>query len=204
MSMTSTPIATAVLPSIASGRGLSLRLALAALGVATLAVSAKLHVPMWPVPMTMQTFMVLVVGMTFGPRLGGATLLAYVAAGAIGLNVFSGTGGDGPSGLTYLAGPTGGYILGFVIAGWLVGLAAQRGWDRSISMTALAMTLGTAVIFGFGLAWMGYLFGQSQGVAWVLNAGLLPFLPGAALKIALAALVVPGLRRMTVGRLDKE
>lgn len=204
MSMTSTPIAAAVLPSVATGRGLTLRLALVALGVVALAVSAKLHVPMWPVPMTMQTFMVLVVGMTFGPRLGGAALLAYVAAGAIGLNVFSGTGGEGPSGLAYLAGPTGGYIVGFVIAGYLVGLAAKRGWDRSVTMTALAMTLGTALIFGFGVAWMTYLFGETQGMAWVMNAGLIPFLPGAVLKIALAALVVPGLRRAVVGRLDAD
>jgi len=201
MSSNSLPLAPSLLASPATSRGLLWRLAFVVIGVAVLAISAKLNVPMWPVPMTMQTFMVLVVGMTLGPNLGVATLLAYVAVGAFGLNVFSGTGGDAPSGLEYIAGPTGGYIAGFIIAGWVAGLAAQRGWDRSVPLTALVMTLGTAIIFGFGLVWMMHLFAAEQGITWVLNAGLVPFLPGAVIKIALAALVVPGLRRVAVSRL---
>lgn len=197
MSTASLPLAAALLPASTSSRGQTLRLAALALGVMALAISAKLHVPMWPVPMTMQTFIVLLIGMTFGPRLGVATLVTYVLIGAMGLNVFSGSAADGPSGLAYLAGPTAGYVAGFVIAGWLVGFLATRGWDRNIATTALAMTLGTAIIFGAGLLWMSYLFAETQGMAWVLSAGLAPFIPGEALKIALAALVVPGLRRAT-------
>ena len=202
MSGVTRAIAPDLLPELSTQRGLALRLVCIATGVIALAVSAKLHVPMWPVPMTMQTFMVLVLGMTFGSRIGGMTLLAYVAVGALGLNVFSGTGGDGPSGLAYIAGPTGGYIVGFVVAGWLAGIAAERGWDRSVAMTLLIMTIGTAVIFAFGIAWMAHLFVADRGMEWVLATGLIPFLPGAVAKIALAALVVPGLRRAVSGRLS--
>ncbi|MFV0301970.1 MAG: biotin transporter BioY [Paracoccus sp. (in: a-proteobacteria)] len=201
MLKTHQPIVPALLPLDGTGQRVIWRLAFVACGVLALAISAKLHVPMWPVPMTMQTFTVLVIGMVLGPRLGSATLLAYLALGAMGGNVFSGTTPAGPA---YFAGPTGGYLLGFVIAGWVVGRLARLGWDRTIPGTAAAMTFGTAIIFSLGLGWMSHLFAAEHGMGWILATGLWPFLPGAALKIALAALVVPGLRRMAESRMTDE
>lgn len=162
-------------------RGLRLAILVAA-GSVLMALSAKLQVPMWPVPMTMQTFAVLVIGMAYGARLGGLTLLAYLAEGAIGLPVFA-----SGAGLAYLAGPTGGYLVGFAVAATLVGSLGTRGWDRSIAGTLAAMTLGTAVIFGLGVAWLSTLIGFEAALA----NGVMPFLVGAAFKIALAAAVLP-------------
>lgn len=165
----------------AAGRGLRWAVLIVA-GTALMAVSAKIQVPMWPVPMTMQTFAVLVIGMAYGWRLGGLTLLAYLAEGAVGLPVFA-----GGAGVAYMAGPTGGYLAGFVVAATLVGWLGTRGWDRNVAGTLAAMTLGTAVIFGLGVAWLSMLIGFDKAVA----AGLVPFLVGAAFKIALAAAVLP-------------
>ncbi|MCB1835617.1 MAG: biotin transporter BioY, partial [Geminicoccaceae bacterium] len=120
--------------------------ALAVLGSLALWVSAKVQIPFYPVPMTMQTFAVLVIGMAFGWRLGAATVLLYLAEGALGLPVFAGTPERG-IGLAYMAGPTGGFLAGFVVAAALVGMLAHRGWDRRLSTTLVAMVLGTAVIF---------------------------------------------------------
>lgn len=159
-------------------------------GTLLMALSARIQVPMWPVPMTMQTFAVLVIGMAYGWRLGGLTLLAYLAEGAVGLPVFA-----SGAGLAYLAGPTGGYLLGFAVAAMLVGWLGERGWDRNVVLTLVAMTLGTAVIFGLGVAWLSTLIGPAKAVA----AGLAPFLAGAAVKIALAAAVLPFVWRL-VGR----
>ena len=156
--------------------------ALAVVGSLLLAVSAKVQVPFWPVPMTLQTFAVLVIGMAYGPRLGAATVALYLMEGAFGMPVFA-TG----LGLAYMAGPTGGYLAGFLAAVVLVGFLAQRGWDRTIPATLAAMILGTAVIFACGLAWLSALIGLEAAVA----AGLLPVLPGAAVKIALGAAVLP-------------
>jgi biotin transport system substrate-specific component len=175
----------------ASLRGLRLTVLIAA-GTALMALSAKVQVPMWPVPMTMQTFAVLVIGMAYGWRLGGVTLLAYLAEGAAGLPVFA-----SGAGVAYLYGPTGGYLVGFVVAAMLVGWLGERGWDRSVVPTLVAMTLGTAVIFGLGVGWLSTLIGFDKALA----AGLTPFLVGAAIKIALAAAVLPFAWRL-VGRRD--
>ncbi len=163
---------------------------LVAAGTALMALSAKIQVPMWPVPMTMQTFAVLVIGMAYGWRLGGLTLLVYLAEGAAGLPVFA-----SGAGAAYMAGPTGGYLVGFAVAATLVGWLGERGWDRSVVLTLAAMALGTAVIFGLGVAWLSTLIGVEKAVA----AGLTPFLVGAAFKIALAAAVLPFAWRL-VGR----
>lgn len=168
------------------------------IGVVCLAVSAKIHIPMWPVPMTMQTFAVLTVGMVMGLHLGATTLLAYMALGALGFDVFSGTGGEGPQGLAYILGPTGGYLLGFLVAGGMMGYAAERGWDRTMPQVLAAMTLGTLVIFLFGVTWLAWLFLESKGIAWVVQSGFTPFLPGAILKIGLATLVIPKGRKLSV------
>ena len=155
-------------------------------------ISAKVQVPFWPVPMTMQTFAVLVVGMAYGWRLGAATLMVYLAQGALGLPVFAAGGG-----LAYFAGPTAGYLVGFALAAALVGGLAERGWDRAMLPTLAAMFLGTAVIFASGLAWLTLFLASSKSLALdaafvaALANGLTPFLAGAVTKIALAAAVLP-------------
>jgi biotin transport system substrate-specific component len=160
---------------------------LAVVGSLLLYASAKIQVPFYPVPITMQTFAVLVIGMAYGARLGGATVLFYLAQGAAGLPVFAGTPEKG-LGLAYMAGPTGGYLLGFLVAAFVVGWLAERGWDRSVIRTLAAMVLGTAIIFAPGVLWLGTLIGWDKPV---LDFGLYPFLPGAVFKIGLAAAVLP-------------
>lgn len=164
-------------------------------GIAALVLAAKIRVPMWPVPVTMQSFAVLVIGAGFGARLGLITLLGYIALGAAGVAVFAGDS----AGLSYLAGPTAGYLVGFAVAVAVMGMLARRGWDRSVTRMAGAMAIGTAVIYALGLAWMTWLFAAEKGMGWVLQYGMIQFLPGDALKLALAALVMPaawaGLRR---------
>jgi biotin transport system substrate-specific component len=160
---------------------------LAVAGSVALWISAKIQVPFYPVPMTMQTFMVLVIGMAFGWRLGAATVLLYLAEGAAGLPVFAGTPEKG-IGFAYMLGTTGGYLVGFAVAAAVVGWLAQKGWDRNVWMTLAAMIIGTAIIFAFGVTWLGSVIGWDKPI---LQFGLTPFLPGAAFKIALAAAVLP-------------
>lgn len=155
---------------------------LAVLGSALLAISAKVQVPFWPVPMTLQTGVVLLLGAALGWRLAASTVLLYLAEGAFGLPVFA--GGAGPA---YLLGPTGGYLAGFLAAAVAVGWLVERGWGRSLASSALAMLLGDLLIFACGLAWLSTLVGFETAV----GAGLLPFLAGEAVKIALAAALLP-------------
>lgn len=171
-----------------SGRTAALRNGVLAIaGSLALWLSAKLQVPFYPVPMTMQTFVVLVIGTGFGWRLGAATVALYLAEGALGLPVFAGTPEKG-IGLAYMAGPTGGYLLGYLPAAALCGFLANRGWDRRIVTTALSMLLGTVAIYGFGLSWLGTVVGWDKPIlAW----GLTPFILGDLLKLALAAAVLP-------------
>jgi len=161
-------------------------------GIAALAIAAKIRVPMWPVPATLQTLVVLTVGATFGPRLGLTTLLGYIALGAAGAAVFAGEN----AGLAYIAGPTGGYLVGFAVAAGIMGLLARRGWDRSMTGMAGAMLIGTAAIYAFGLAGMSWLFLADKGAAWVLQYGMVNFLLADALKLVIAALIVPGVWKM--------
>ena len=162
---------------------------LALVGSAVLWASAKIQVPFYPVPMTLQTLAVLGLGMAYGWRLAFATLLLYLAQGAFGLPVFAGTPEKG-IGLAYMMGPTGGYLLGFLLAATLCGWLAERGWGRNVATTALAMLLGNIVIYVPGLLWLGALFGWDKPV---LEWGLTPFLLGDATKLVLAALILPGL-----------
>lgn len=182
-------LAEAVYPS--EGRALMLkRVALVVLGVAALAIAAKIRVPFWPVPITMQTFAVLTIGAAYGLRLGVATVIAYLAIGALGYDVFTQSSAE-DNGLAYMMGPTGGYLVGFALAAGLLGWLARRGWDRSTGWMAAAMLLGNLVIYAAGLAWLGHLFAAEHGWATVLDWGLWPFLVGDALKLALAALILP-------------
>ena len=175
-------------------------LLLAFAGSVLLAISAKVNIPFYPVPMTMQTFMVLCIGMAFGWRLGGATLLLYLGQGALGLPVFAGTPEKG-IGIAYLAGPTGGYLFGFFVAAVTVGWLAEKGWDRNMWTTLAAMTIGTAMIFVPGVIYLGVLFGWDKPL---LEWGVIPFLPGAGFKIGLAAAVLPLTWKYLVGRKDQE
>ena len=162
-------------------------LAMLLVGSLLLTVSAKIEIPFIPVPLTMQTFAVLVLGMAFGWRVGMATVLLYIAQGAFGLPVFAGTPEKG-IGLAYMMGPTGGYLLGFVLAAGVCGWLAEQGWDRNLGTTALAMLIGNIVIYAPGLLWLGSLFGWDKPI---LEWGLTPFLLGDAVKLALAAVAMP-------------
>jgi len=152
------------------------------LGSLLLTASAKAHVPMWPVPMTMQTFVVLMIGLAYGRWLALATIGAYLLQGALGFPVFSGTPERGV-GVAYMMGPTGGFLLGFLIAGGLLGWLAERGWDRSLPWLFAALAIGTVVPFVPGLAWLATMMGWEKAVTF----GLTPFLAGAVVKLALAA-----------------
>lgn len=151
-------------------------------GSLLLTMSAKINVPFYPVPMTMQTFAVVMIGAAFGWRLGVATVLLYLAQGAYGLPVFAGTPEKG-IGLAYMAGPTGGYLLGFVAGAAIAGWFAAHGWNRSFLSLTLAMFIAHATIFVFGTAWLGTLIGFEK--AWL--AGVAPFYLATAFKTLLAA-----------------
>ena len=147
------------------------------------AILARLEIPLKPVPITGQTFAVLLTGALLGSRLGAAAMLGYVAEGSAGLPVFAG-GTHGPA---VLSGPTGGYLVGFVAAAFVVGWLAERGWDRDIPHAVAAMIAGEVSIYLFGLAWLAHFVPVSQ----LLAAGLLPFIAGDTVKLVAAALALP-------------
>lgn len=155
-------------------------------GTALLALSAKVQVPFWPVPMTLQTLAVLTLGALLGARMAGATLIAYLIEGAAGLPVFA-----SGAGLAYMAGPTGGYLFGFLLAAVFAGWVSDRGLARGVLPALGVLLLAEALIFGPGVLWLAGFTGAQKALA----AGLVPFLPGEALKLGLAALIVPALWR---------
>jgi len=167
--------------------GLVARLALVVGGVALLWASAKLQVPFYPVPMTLQTLVVLGLGMTVGWRFAGTTVALYLVQGLIGLPVFAGTPEKG-IGLAYMMGPTGGFLVGFLAAAMLMGWLAERGWGRNAVSTVGAMLIGNAVIYAFGVAWLGTLVGWDKPV---LEWGVYPFLLADLFKVGLAAALLP-------------
>jgi biotin transport system substrate-specific component len=140
----------------------------------------------------MGTFAVLTIGAAYGPRLGLATILGWMIVGMLGFDVFQSSTAE-LSGISYMMGSTGGYLVGYVLATLALGYAARAGWDRSVVLMALAMLLGNVLIYVPGLAWLAVLYGLDQPIlAW----GLTPFLLGDALKLGLAALLVPGLWKL--------
>jgi biotin transport system substrate-specific component len=143
----------------------------------------RIPLPFTPVPITGQTFAVLLVGAVLGSRRGTASLGLYLLMGLAGLPFFAG----GASGLAYLLGPTGGYLVGFIVAAGLVGLLAARGLDRRIPSALLAFLVGEIVIYLFGVAWLSFYL----GVPHAIMAGLVPFIIGDAIKLAAAGLVLP-------------
>ncbi len=179
-----------------AGAGLwAKRVALVIAGVMALAISAKIAVPMWPVPITMGTFAVLAMGAAYGPRLGLATIAAYMLVGVMGFDVFAGSSAEA-YGITYMMGGTGGYLVGYVLAVLALGTLARKGWDRSAGKMAGAMLIGNALIYVPGVLWLGVLYGFDKPLlAW----GLTPFLVGDAVKLVLAALLLPAAWKL-VGR----
>lgn len=171
---------------------------LAVVGTMLLTLSAKIQIPFYPVPMTMQTFVVLGLGMAYGWRLGGATMLLYLGEGAAGLPVFAGTPEKG-IGLAYMLGGTGGYLVGFVLAAMATGWFAEKGWDRSAIGTAFAMLVGNAIIYIPGILYLGVLFGWDKPI---IEWGFTPFLLGDLVKLALAAAVMP-MAWKVLGKTDK-
>lgn len=180
-------LAGVLLPARASTSKLARTVFLAFVGSLALWASAKIHVPFWPVPLTMQTFMVLLIGCAYGWRLGSATVLLYLAEGAMGLPVFSGTPERG-IGLAYMAGGTGGYLVGYVFAAAACGWLAERGFDRHALGTAFAMLVGNILLYVPGLLYLGVLFGWDKPI---LEWGLYPFLLGDLTKLALATALLP-------------
>ena len=152
---------------------------------AFVALTAQVEIPLWPVPITLQTLGVLFTGAVLGSRLGALSILLYLAEGLVGLPLFAG----GASGITQLLGPTGGYLVGFVLAAGVVGWLAERGWDQRPVWTALAMVVGNLVIYAVGVSWLAVYLGD-LGTA--LVQGALIFVRGVLVKIAIASLALPG------------
>ena len=151
-------------------------------GAALIALATRVQVPMWPVPMTLQTLAVMAVAMAFGARLGAGAVAAYLAQGAAGLPVFASGGG-----IAQFAGPTAGYLWGFLAAALVVGALADRGLTRHpVAAFALALA-GSAIVALCGWAWLATQIGPDAA----FTAGVLPFLAGDAVKAALAAALLP-------------
>lgn len=161
-------------------------LALILLGSAVIAISAQISVPMFPVPMTLQTLAISVIGLTFGARLAGLTLLAYLAEGALGLPVFS----NGGAGLLKLMGPTTGFLFGFVGMAFLTGWMAENGFSRGLTRLFIAAFVPATLLFIPGL--LGLWAMTPLDLSGAFKAGVLPFLVGDVVKSFLAALVVAG------------
>lgn len=157
-----------------------------------MAASARLELPADPVPITAQTLAVLLAGALAGSRRAALGVLTYLAAGAAGLPAFAAGGGP-----LYFFGPTGGYLVGFVPAAYVAGRLMERGWGRGALPTLAALVAADAVIFACGVAWLAVLLAADPvlGPAAAVPLGLVRFIPGEMLKIALAGLVIHGLKR---------
>jgi len=154
----------------------------------SLLIAACAQVAIWPafspVPITGQTFAVLMIGALLGGKRGALAVLAYIAEGISGLPVFA----LARTGLGVILGPTGGYLIGFVAAAYFIGRLCEKGWDRNFGKTIMAMVLGNICIYAGGLFWLGCLTGFGSSL---LSIGLYPFLPGELAKVALAAAILP-------------
>ena len=153
--------------------------------VGLMAACARISFPLaWsPVPVTAQTFGVLLIGALLGSKRGAASMLSYLGAGVSGLPVFA----HGMSGPAYLTGPTGGYLFGFVIAAFVVGFLAERGWDRNVITVAVVLLVGDVLLFATGVAWLSHYVPAAH----VYTAGVDPFIPGEITKIAIASAALP-------------
>ena len=163
---------------------------LVAFGSALMALSAKVSLPLPYVPMTLQTLVVLMIGAAYGWRRGSATMIAYLAEGALGLPVFAGPVG----GIAPLIGPTAGYLFGFIAAAFLTGWLAERGWDRNVMLLFAAMAVGHVVILAAGFGWLAFGLGLGAAKAW--QVGIVPFIAASLVKNALGATLMPAARRI--------
>lgn len=164
-----------------------------------LTISAKLSIPFYPVPLSMQTLAAIALGLFLGPVRGSLAVLFYLAQGAAGLPVFVGTPQQG-IGMAYLAGPTGGFLIGFAIQAFVAGSLFRLGMGRNLWTAIAAALVAGAAIYPTGLLWLGFLIGFDKPV---LTMGLFPFIPGDVMKAALAALLfVAGSRALPKGKND--
>jgi len=179
-------------------RTLAIDVVLVAAGAALTAVAAQVVVPLWPIPMTLQTFAVLLVGTTLGPIRGALSMVLYLAVGVLGLPVFA----EAKSGSLFSL-TSGGFIVGFILAAVLVGWLAQREWDRRFVGTLVSFAAGTLVIYAIGLPWLYVSLSNLGPAVWqdylgfdsvlaaTFGAGVIPFLVGDVLKALLAAALIP-------------
>ena len=157
-------------------------------GAVLTAVAAQIAIPMWPVPITGQTFAVLLVGAVLGASRGAISMIAYFSLGAAGLPVFTGMA----SGVTF--GTTFGYLVGFIAAAAVVGWLAKLNWQKKVTGVLASFMIGNAVIYLFGLPWLAFALSSlnlASDLSAVLAAGLIPFLIGDAIKMVLAAAALP-------------
>lgn len=167
---------------------------LVVLGIAFLAIAAKIKVPMFPspVPITLGTFAVLTIGASYGPRLGLATVFGYMLIGALGFDIFASSSAQA-NGISYMMGGTGGYLVGYVLAVAYLGWASRRGLDRTIEGMGGALLLASALIYIPGVLWLHqFTSGWEQTMEW----GLTPYLIGDLMKLALAALLIPAVWKL--------
>ena len=156
-------------------------------GTILLAISAKIQVPFWPVPMTMQTFVIFLIGMTYSVRLSFITVSMYLFEGALGLPVFASGGG-----IAYLVGPTSGYLYGMLISSVVISYLANLGFSKTYFKTSISLLIGSFIIFLFGILYLGSIIGYEKAIF----AGLLPFIPSEIFKIALAVSLIPTIQKI--------
>ena len=169
------------------------RLTLVVVGIFMLALFSKIKIPIWPspVPINLATLSVLTIGLTYGPKLGLTTVFGYLMLGTLGFDIFANSSAK-VNGMEYMLGRTGGYLFGYLIATIALGFLARAGWDRNVFKIVLALIIGNALIYIPGIFWLAELYTWNKPIlAW----GLTPFLIGDALKILLAALVIPSIWR---------
>jgi len=159
-------------------------------GSLLLALLARLSIPVpfSPIPITGQTFGILFLGALLGSRIGALSVIMYIMEGTIGLPVFAG----GSIGFLYLLGPTGGYLIGFIPAIYLIGYLSERGFTNNLPTILITMIIGTTVIFIFGISWLAV----TAGLGTAISIGLYPYLPGAIIKIILATIVAYSINRL--------
>ena len=195
--MTSLASGTSIAETVLSQRP-AMRMAwyafLAVSGTVLIALAAKTQVPFWPVPMTLQTLAIVVIAAAFGLRLAVATVLLYLAEGFFGLPVFAGAA----AGPAYFAGPTAGFLAGFVVAAAIIGVAADRGLSRNPFKLFGVMLVADAILLAMGFVWLAFMFvsaktGTTLGAETALQVGILPFLPGELVKLVLASCLLPAL-----------
>ncbi len=185
IALTARPLVSLALPQNRAARFL-VQLALVFAGTLLLTISAKTKVVLGPVDMSLQTLAIFLIAATFGMRLGVATLLLYMAEGAMGWPVFQSTPEKG-IGLAYMVGTTGGYLAGFVVAAAIVGWAADRGWDRSVFKFLGALLVAEGAIMLLGFAWLATIIGAEK--AWAF--GVMPFIVPDLIKVGIAAALMP-------------